>query len=69
VAIAITPVFGTVSFGRNGFFLHGDTTEDVLDHTRDASHGCLVFPRVVREAVLRSSCKNLVVVKNENTEP
>jgi hypothetical protein len=69
VALALTPVFGTTTFGRSGFFLHGDSLEDVLDHTKDASHGCVVFPRAVREAVLASPVKELVVVENEDTSP
>jgi hypothetical protein len=68
-AIAIEPVFGTTTYNRTGFFLHGDTTEDVLEHTKCASHGCLVFSRNVREAVLASQVKDLVVVQNEGTSP
>ena len=69
LALALIPVTGTITFGRSGFFLHGDSTEDVLDHTKDASHGCLVFARVVREQVLASPVKELVVVEDENVQP
>lgn len=69
VAIEITPLPETVTFGRNGFYLHGDTTEDVVEHTQHASHGCIVMPRATREAVLASPCKWLIVVVDEKTQP
>lgn len=37
-------------FGRDGFLMHGDSKE----HPGEASHGCLIFPRMVRELVWNS---------------
>lgn len=44
-ALRLTPSSDNEMFGRNSFFLHGDS----LEHFGLASHGCIVLPRVLRE--------------------
>lgn len=46
-AIPLTPAIGTNTFGRNGFFIHGDS----IDHPGCASHGCVIVPPWVRSAM------------------
>lgn len=41
----LTPVSDTVTFGRSGFMIHGDNAKG------DASEGCIILPRAVREAI------------------
>lgn len=53
----LVPASGTETFGRSGFMIHGDNAE--LDHT--ASEGCIILPRVVREMVMASSVRGLIV--------
>ena len=45
-ALRLTPDASNNMFGRNSFFLHGDSVE----HPGLASHGCIVLPRPLREA-------------------
>lgn len=45
--MALTPVLETETFGRSGFFIHGDS----LAHPGSASHGCIVLDRNVRNAI------------------
>lgn len=47
---------GTDTFGRSLFRIHGDNAE------HDASHGCVILPRPVRERVAASPDKELWVV-------
>jgi len=58
VAMRLTPQAGTDTFGRDGFLIHGDN--QTMDHT--ASHGCIILPRVIREAISVSDDKTLIVV-------
>jgi hypothetical protein len=44
-------------FGRNEFLVHGDSA----DHPGDASEGCVIMPRNVREAIANDEDKYLVV--------
>lgn len=44
-ALRLTPAPENEMFGRNSFFLHGDSNE----HPGLASHGCIVLPRELRE--------------------
>ena len=53
----LTPVMGTVTFGRSGFFCHGDS----ISHPGDASDGCLILAHNVRLAVADSPDKDLLV--------
>lgn len=43
-AIVLTPDPSNQMFGRNSFFLHGDS----IDHPGEASHGCIVMPKAAR---------------------
>lgn len=45
-------------FGRNSFYIHGDSAE----HPGLASHGCIVMPRNIREAIWASGDRILQVI-------
>jgi hypothetical protein len=57
VVAHLTPAPGTETFGRSGFMLHGDNA--AMDRT--ASEGCIVLPRSLREMVMSSGDRALVV--------
>ena len=61
MAIPLEPYLGTQTCGRSGFYIHGDTLEDVLDHTQCASHGCVVIGPAARKAIIASGVKHLLV--------
>lgn len=44
-AMRLVPDASNEMFGRNSFFVHGDS----LEHPGLASHGCIVLPRAIRE--------------------
>jgi len=44
------------TFGREGFLIHGDNTR------HDASQGCIILPRTVRQAIAESADRMLKVV-------
>ena len=46
----------TETFGRHGFFWHGD------NKTHDASHGCIVSSRLIRDYVSASGDRDLMVI-------
>lgn len=50
----------TQSFGRSGFLIHGDEIEHPGE--RLASHGCIIAPRSVREALAASPDRRLEVI-------
>jgi hypothetical protein len=52
----LLPLPGTVTFGRSGFFIHGDNA--AMDH--GASDGCIVLARPLRESI-RDSGSHLVL--------
>lgn len=56
--LRLTPLPGTDTEGRDGFLIHGDSTE----HPGGASHGCVILPRLVREQIAASGDTHLVVV-------
>lgn len=58
VCMRLTPEVGTETFGRDGFLMHGD----LPGGKREASEGCVVMPRTVREQVAASEDRALVVV-------
>jgi hypothetical protein len=58
VVMALTPLAGTETFGRSGFLIHGDSKE----HPGEASHGCIILARDVREQVASSDDKSLEVI-------
>jgi hypothetical protein len=60
VVIPIEAALGTETFGRGGFFVHGDDVHHVGEEV--ASHGCIILPRPVREAIATSGDIDLDVV-------
>lgn len=56
--LILEPEPGTVTFGRSQFRIHGDS----IAHPGTASHGCIILPRTVRDAVWRSRDRTLEVV-------
>lgn len=59
VAIPLTPLADTNTFHRSAFFIHGDS----IKNPGQASHGCIIMPRVVREEIWASDDHVLTVVE------
>ena len=51
----LMPVPGTDTLGRDGFLMHGDNEK------HDASEGCIIMPRGVRDAVSANGDTDLTV--------
>ena len=49
-AIPLIPDPGNDMLGRGGFYMHGDTTP-----SGNASEGCIIMPRAVRESFYKST--------------
>jgi hypothetical protein len=49
-AMRLTPLDGTEMFGRTDLEMHGDS----IAKPGTASHGCVIFPRYIREMVWKS---------------
>jgi hypothetical protein len=45
--LPLTPLSGTVTYGRGGFWIHGDNAE----HDESASEGCIIVGPAIREAI------------------
>jgi hypothetical protein len=60
LAMPLTPNIGTDTFGRGGFFIHGDSIE--FAGQEEASHGCIILARVIREQINSDLDKDLEVV-------
>lgn len=58
LAIHLVPLTGTDTFGRSGFLCHGDNKEA----PGTASHGCIILPRAIREVMIDSPDKQILVV-------
>lgn len=58
-SIALVPADGTRTFGRSGFYLHGEKRGAPPGNN---SLGCLIFPRLVRWAVAGSGDHELEVI-------
>jgi len=56
--LTLAPDPGTATFGRSAFRIHGDS----LAHPGTASHGCIILPRAVRDAIWASGDRALEVV-------
>lgn len=54
----LTPSYGTNTFGRGGFMIHGDN--EAMNHT--ASDGCIVLAHSLRDAICKSGVHQLRVV-------
>lgn len=50
---------GTDTCGRSEFRVHGDS----VAHPGEASHGCIILPRAVREAMWRSGDREIEVIE------
>jgi hypothetical protein len=46
---------------RTGFLIHGDS----IEHPGTASHGCIIMPRAIREAIAQNDDHDLNVVAGE----
>ncbi|MGN6270854.1 MAG: tlde1 domain-containing protein [Sphingomonas sp.] len=57
--IVLEPQPGTNTFGRSAFRIHGDS----IAHPGEASHGCIILPRAIRERIMRSGDRELEVVE------
>lgn len=53
----LAPCENTNTFGRSGFLIHGDSKQ----HPGEASHGCIILPRAIREKVWQSGDRDLLV--------
>lgn len=56
--LRLTPILPVLPGGRAGFLMHGDK----IGAPGTASHGCIILPRAIREAVAASGDPHLVVV-------
>lgn len=56
--MVLQPEVGTQTFGRSEFRIHGDS----IKAPGTASHGCIILPRAVREAIWGSGDRELEVV-------
>ena len=57
--IILSPDPKNEMFGRHGFMLHGDSK----DHPGEASHGCIVFPKDIRQKVWESGDHKIEVIE------
>jgi hypothetical protein len=55
--LPLEPVAGTVTFGRGGFFIHGDNAK----HDESASEGCIIVSPMLREAIDQDPDRTLSV--------
>lgn len=58
-SIRLQPSSGNIMFGRSGFLIHGDSR----NHPGDASDGCIVLARHIREVIWNSGDMRLEVIK------
>jgi type VI secretion system (T6SS) effector TldE1-like protein len=63
--LRLTPNSETETFGRSGFLMHGDSQE----HPGEASQGCIIMPRPVRQQVWTSGDRDLKVVADAAEAP
>jgi hypothetical protein len=56
--LPLTPDQGNAMFGRAGFLIHGDS----IEAPGFASRGCMIFGRLVREAIAASGDFALAVI-------
>lgn len=56
--LILAPEAGTEAFGRGDFRIHGDS----IAHPGSASHGCIILPRSVRDAIWASGDRTLEVI-------
>lgn len=56
--LILTPDADTETFGRSEFRIHGDS----IARPGTASHGCIILPRAVRDAIWASGDRTLEVI-------
>lgn len=56
--LPLTPAAMNEMYGRSGFLIHGDS----IEHPGEASQGCIIMPRAVREQIWTSCDHQLKVV-------
>ena len=66
-SLPLTPKPGTETYGRFGFFMHGDSV--LLAGLQRASKGCPVVGRFAREAIGHSGDRELSVVATAPENP
>ena len=54
----LTPQPGTKTFGRDGFLIHGDA----IHNLGNASHGCIILGRPVRDQISASGDRQIEVI-------
>ncbi len=57
--MAVAAKQGTNTFGRDGFYIHGDS----VAHPGSASHGCIILGRQVRDLISASKDTDLTVTE------
>lgn len=60
LAIHLVPIGGEL-FGRSAFMVHGDSKE----HPGEASEGCIILARPIREMLIASRDRLLVVLSGD----
>jgi Protein of unknown function (DUF2778) len=58
VTMGLAPI-GHTAFGRSAFLIHGDS----IKHPGEASEGCIILGRALRQAVADSGDRELEVVR------
>lgn len=58
LAMTLTPCEEQQTFGRSGFFIHGDN--QAMNHS--ASEGCIILPHSARVAIARNKDRRLQVI-------
>lgn len=56
--LALIPDFDNEMYGREGFEIHGDSDT----HPGQASHGCIILGRAIRETIWESGDRKLEVI-------
>lgn len=56
--LRLEPAIATITFGRSGFLIHGDS----LEHPGEASKGCVILDRATRTRVYQSGDTQLTVI-------
>lgn len=62
--LRLTPANGTITFGRDGFLIHGDSES----HPGEASKGCLIADRTTRTRIYQSGDTNLTVFTDQEKQ-
>lgn len=59
ISLILTPWNETETYDRSGFRIHGDS----VTHPGDASHGCIIIPRVIRQEIWTSEDHTIEVIE------